>query len=36
MEINNYDPVADLYDIYVPATFDEENSPLIWVLEQDG
>jgi SAM-dependent methyltransferase len=24
MEINNYDPVADLYDIYVPATFDIE------------
>jgi len=22
MEINNYDPVADLYDIYVPVTFD--------------
>lgn len=22
MEINNYDSVADLYDIYVPATFD--------------
>jgi hypothetical protein len=22
MEINNYDPVADLYDVYVPATFD--------------
>jgi len=22
MEINNYDHVADLYDIYVPATFD--------------
>lgn len=24
MEINNYDYVADLYDIYVPATFDIE------------
>jgi SAM-dependent methyltransferase len=22
MEINNYDPIADLYDIYVPVTFD--------------
>lgn len=22
MEINNYDYVADLYDVYVPATFD--------------
>lgn len=22
MEVNNYDPVADLYDIYVPVTFD--------------
>jgi SAM-dependent methyltransferase len=22
MEINNYDPIADLYDVYVPATFD--------------
>lgn len=24
MEVNNYDPVADLYDIYVPVTFDIE------------
>lgn len=22
MEINDYDPIADIYDIYVPATFD--------------
>ncbi len=22
MEINDYDPIADLYDVYVPATFD--------------
>ena len=22
MEINNYDYIADLYDIYVPVTFD--------------
>jgi hypothetical protein len=22
MDINNYDPIADLYDIYVSATFD--------------
>ena len=22
MEINNYNTIADLYDIYVPATFD--------------
>ena len=22
MKINDYDPIADLYDIYVPATFD--------------
>lgn len=35
MEINNYDPVADLYDIYVPATFDEESGPfMVWVLEE--
>jgi hypothetical protein len=36
MEINNYDPTANLYDIHVIANFREENNPLILVLEIEG